>query len=490
MPATIEPSDRRQVTTVALLIVFAVAMVLFQFLDLSWAPLEAWDESRLAVNAYEMLQSGKHLVTTYDFRPDLWNTKPPLVINLMAWSMELFGPTRFALRLPAALATCATVALVFFAVRRITRSFGCGLAAAALLAVAPSFYGYHAGQTGDYDAILALFTTAYGFALYDLIERDRPARGLALAAGALVGLAILTKGIAGIIPGVGIAVYALVFAFRTLPRKIVDYAIVGATAGVIGGVFYWVREAAGGGYLAAVALNELGGRYATALDAHSGSRWFYLREMTSYVPGRLWPAVIALPLLADVPSRRLAIFGLCQTAGLLIVYSSAATKIAWYIVPAIPFVATVIALAGLSIARFALRFPPLIQTGVRIALVAVVVGCALLALQHRYRHTYIPPTPPRAFDTLIAAAAERKMLPLVVVDTGFGNNAGFSSYAPTLRFHSLVAAKAGMTVTHAGDFETLGNARYFSSCDPATRSRVAEYGRIVWSGSGCTLAQR
>ncbi|QYE34624.1 glycosyltransferase family 39 protein [Polymorphobacter sp. PAMC 29334] len=494
MPPTLAPTDRRaglsRVATVVVLVAFAVAVAIFQLLDLGWAPLQAWDESRLAVNAYEMMHSGRHFVTTYGYRPDLWNTKPPLAINLMAWSMELLGPTPFAARLPAALAACATVALVVFAVRRITGALGCGIAAGTLLAAAPSFYGYHAGQTGDYDAILTLFTTAYGFALFDLIERDRPAAGLALGAGVLVGLAILTKGIAGIIPGVGIAVYALVFGFRTLPRKIADYAIVAATAGVIGGVFYWLRGSAGDGYLAAVALNELGGRFETALDQHAGSKWFYVRELTIYFPGKLWPAIIASPLLAAGPPRRLAIFALCQIACVLIVYSSAATKIAWYLVPAMPFVATAIALAGLGLVHGAQRFPPAVRTGVQIALAAVVVLCAVDAVRHRYTKQFIPATPPRDFGTLINAASDRKMVPLIVVDTGFANDAGMTHYAPTLRFYALAAAQAGVTVSQATDFDRLGGARSFGSCDPAVRDHVAEYGRVVWSGAGCILAER
>jgi 4-amino-4-deoxy-L-arabinose transferase-like glycosyltransferase len=489
MPAT-EPTDRRRALTVAILVAFGAALLLFQLLDLGWSPLQAWDESRLAVNAFEMMQSGARFVTTYDYRPDLWNTKPPLVINLMAWSMQLLGPTAFALRLPSALAACATVAVVLSAVRRTTGSLGCGLAAATLLAAGPIFHGYHGGQTGDYDAILTLFTTAYGFILFDLIERDRPARALALAAGLLVGLAILTKGIAGVIPGVGIAVYALVFAFRTLPRKLIDYAIVGATAGIIGGVFYWLRGGANDGYLAAVALNELGGRFGTSIEQHQGDRWVYLRELAIYLPGRLWPALVALPLLSAGPARRLAIFALCQVAGVVIVYSSAATKIGWYIVPAIPFLATAIALAGLGLVNGASRFPPRVSTGIKFVLAAVVVGCALFAVRHRYIKQFIPPTPPRAFDTLIAAASERKLLPLVVVDTGFHNDAGFAGYAPTLRFYALAAAQRGVTVTQLVGFDALGVAHAFGSCDPAVRTRVANYGQVVWSGSGCVLAER
>jgi 4-amino-4-deoxy-L-arabinose transferase-like glycosyltransferase len=490
MPATVVPDRRAKVMAAAALVVFAVLVVVFQLARLGRSPLEAWDESRLAVNAYEMLHSGERLVTTYGYLPDLWNTKPPLAINLMAWSLQLFGPTAFAVRLPAALAACATAVLVVLFVRRATGSLGCGLAAGALLASAPTFNGYHSGQTGDYDAILTLFTTAYGFVLFDLIERDRRAPLLALAAGALVGLAILTKGIAGVIPGVGIAAYALVVAFRALPRKIGDYAIVAVTAGVIGGAYYWLRDAVGDGYFAAVAFNELGGRYGTTLDQHTGSRWFYVTELTRYLPGRLWPVVVVLPLVASGPPRRLAIFGLCQIAGVILVFSTAATKFAWYLVPAIPFVATVIAIAGFGVARAAARYVPSWAVGVRIALAAAVLVCVGDAIRHRYMKPFVPATPTRAFDALIAAATERNLVPLAVVDTGFPNLSRFVNYAPTLRFYALAAGRAGIVVTHATSFAALGNARGFGSCDPAVRGEVATHGRIVWSGSGCILATR
>ena len=44
--------------------------------DIALHPIVLWDESRVAVNALEMSQRGFSLITTYGFKPDLWNTKP------------------------------------------------------------------------------------------------------------------------------------------------------------------------------------------------------------------------------------------------------------------------------------------------------------------------------------------------------------------------------------------------------------------------------
>ena len=490
MPARTDAALRSRAWRTAAIAVLIAALLVFQCSDIGWLHLQAWDESRLAVNAIEMMLSGDRLVTTYGFHPDLWNTKPPLAINLMAGSMALFGPTAFAARLPAALAACATVIVLGRFVARITGSPGCGVGAAALLATAPLFHGYHSGQTADYDAILTLFTTGYAIALFDLIEADRRAPATALAAGALTGLAILTKGVAGIIPGIGIAAYAVIFAWQSLGRKTLDYAIVVGVAAVIGGAFYLLRANGPAGYMAAMAANDLGGRFGTALDQHIGSRWFYLREIVRHPPGWALPAIAALPLLGPGPARRLALFALCQVAGIVVVYSSAATKISWYIVPALPFVATLIALAGLALTRRAAASSPRAAQVASTVMALVVAAFAAQAVRSRYIRPWSPPALARPFDTLIAAATVRRMTPLVVVDTGYANGAGFVDYAPTLRFYALAASTRGIVIRQAVSVAHAADARFAGSCDPATRAEVVRLAPPVWSGDGCVLIDR
>src|SRR3954469_2587339 len=97
------------------------ASSLFLVTALGSYPLQLWDESRVAVNALEMFLSGPTLVTTYGFAPDLWNTKPPLLVWLMTGSMTLFGPSEWAVRVPSAVAAAATLAVTMWFAWRLTR---------------------------------------------------------------------------------------------------------------------------------------------------------------------------------------------------------------------------------------------------------------------------------------------------------------------------------------------------------------------------------
>ena len=85
-------------------------------------PIQRWDESRLAANAFEMKTNNNWLVTTFVDKPDMWNTKPPLMIWLQASTMLLIGDTTLAVRLPAALCALATCMFIcWFFVYRIQK---------------------------------------------------------------------------------------------------------------------------------------------------------------------------------------------------------------------------------------------------------------------------------------------------------------------------------------------------------------------------------
>ena len=84
------------------------------FFRLSSPPMQRWDEARLALNAVEMSHDHQWLVTKHDGQPDLWNTKPPLMIWLQVLSMQALGYSELAVRLPAALAALATVLMLFW----------------------------------------------------------------------------------------------------------------------------------------------------------------------------------------------------------------------------------------------------------------------------------------------------------------------------------------------------------------------------------------
>jgi 4-amino-4-deoxy-L-arabinose transferase-like glycosyltransferase len=489
---------RRAVQIAGLLSLFSGAL-LFQICDTAWLPLRAWDESRLAVNAIEMLMTGEHLVTTFDFSPDLWNTKPPLLINLMALSMQFFGATPFALRLPAALSAVFTVVLVTQFVRLTTRSLACGLFAGLVLLVLPLFYGWHGGQTGDYDAPLTLLTTGYGILLFGMIHSDQSQPRRAALTGALVGLAILIKGVAGLIPGLGIAVYALAFGRAQFFRKLPDYLLVVGVGLVIGLTFYALRSHGDPGYLSAVQINELGGRFSHSQDTHNFGPSYYLRALIGNPPDFRWQALLFPPALGLlwVPAgrvRQLGIFSIIQVGSLLLVFTAAATKLPWYIMPALPWLAIVVALGGHAIYRALLTAPfmstdgPLSRAPSWLAGAAMVaIGCG--AVGERYLHP--GKSDLRAYGVLITEATKRAPTePLLVVDGGYENVSGFVHYTPTLRFHRLAAQLAGVHVAEVNALSAAANATLIGSCDPALVTAVALSGAAIWQGSNCVLIHR
>ena len=58
------------------LILLAIAYITL-FSHIETLPIRLYDEARLANNAYEMLNDGDFVVTHFDSKPDMWNTKPP-----------------------------------------------------------------------------------------------------------------------------------------------------------------------------------------------------------------------------------------------------------------------------------------------------------------------------------------------------------------------------------------------------------------------------
>ena len=140
-----------------LLLFLLILFPLFQHLNV--LTIRLWDESRLAINAYEMYYHGNYLIPTFDGAPDMWNTKPPLMVWLQVFFMKIFGVNEWAIRLPSALAALFTCILLMFIAVRYVKNFWFGFICVLVLITSRGYVGEHASRTGDYDALLAFFTT-------------------------------------------------------------------------------------------------------------------------------------------------------------------------------------------------------------------------------------------------------------------------------------------------------------------------------------------
>ncbi len=329
-----------------------VVILLPVFGHLSELPVQRWDESRLAVNAYEMYIEHNWLVPTFLWEPDMWNTKPPLLIWLQVLCFRTIGVGELAARLPSALAALGTFLFIywFFAYKFKNRLLG--ILAPAILVVSEGYIRIHGTRTGDYDSLLTMFTTIAVLYFY-LYLKDRRGKYLILTAVS-ISLGCLTKGVSVLI------FMPAMFCFALLTENISK--ILTSKAFYIGlAVFillvpgyYLLREMYNSGYIAAVAENELGGRFSTALEGHIEPWYFYFVWL--YKTGILLVLLSVVGVVAsfgkgDIDTRQISRYLGASALSYLFIISVAQTKLDWYSIPLYPLMAILAAIVIYDTAR-------------------------------------------------------------------------------------------------------------------------------------------
>ena len=99
-------------------ILLLISLLIFSyfplFLNLDVLPIVLWDESRLALSALEMNENNDYLIAHFQNMPDMWNTKPPLMIWIQVMMLKIFGTNELAIRLSSAIAGLLTVLSIYF----------------------------------------------------------------------------------------------------------------------------------------------------------------------------------------------------------------------------------------------------------------------------------------------------------------------------------------------------------------------------------------
>jgi len=324
----------------------AVAVVLFH--QLGTMPVRLWDESRLAANSIEMVDQGFSLAPTYEGEPDMWNTKPPLLIWIQAATMKLFGISELSLRIPSALAGMGMAMLIFMFVRKHTQNDLAAAAAALIPFTTAGFMHHHHVRSGDYDALLNLLVLGFGIAFYLYTQYQRP-RHLYLTF-LLITLAVLTKSTAALLPLPALGLWALI-SRQFIPLLRSKHFWFGALGTLVAVAAYYLgREAFNPGYLAAVDFNEIRGRFLDVNDGHAGDFWHYLRLFSDEERFGFWiwvliPAVPLSLINQDKKNRAAAGFAILFWVTYLAIVSYSETKLRWYDLPAYPWFAITIGMA-------------------------------------------------------------------------------------------------------------------------------------------------
>ena len=324
-----------------LILAILVYMPIFGHLDT--LPIRIWDESRLAINAFEMYKNGDFIVTHFNGQPEMWNTKPPLMIWLQVFFMKTIGVGELAVRLPSALAAFFTsISLLMFFRKYI--NFWFGSISVMILVTSSGYIGLHASRTGDYDTVLTLFTTLYALFFFAFCESKKTK--FIYLFFLFCTLSVLTKGIGGLILILGIVLYSLIRnQFISLFKN--KHFYIGAFSFLLVVVgYYLLREANNSGYLQSVYQNELGGRYLAINEGHKEDITYYFLNLVNY-RFDYWHLLIPCGIAIGFTStesriKKITIFSTLMAFTYFIIISSSKSKLEHYDMQLFPFLSIIV----------------------------------------------------------------------------------------------------------------------------------------------------
>ena len=353
------------------LILLLVLLYFPYFLHLGRLPMQIWDEARLAVNACEMHLNNNFIVTYFDGEPEMWNTKPPLMIWTQCIMIKVFGISEAAVRLPSALAAFFTALLMVYFSYRYLKSLWFGIISALLITTTYGWIDLHASRTADYDTMLTMFCFIYCFSYFSYLQNGNT-KYLHLFFIALI-LAGLTKGVQAFLFLPGLLLYTVFFTtkFNKLIRNkwvYIDSLILLLI--VVG--YYFLREQFNPGYLQAVMNNELGGRFLETTEGHYHGFMFYYNHLVDIKIATWYPFIVVGLFMGifykDTRLKKLTIYAGILSLTYWLIISVAETKLEWYDLPMYPLLFLVAAIPVHWIFQF-LKDSPLISSGFKFNLI-------------------------------------------------------------------------------------------------------------------------
>ncbi len=326
----------------ALIVAIVVCFPIFG--NLGALPIVLWDESRLAINALEMMHTDNPLIPTYKGVPDFWSAKPPMMIWLQTLSLHLFGYKEWVIRLPAAMAAFLNCIFLYWVFGHRYKRPLLGIFTATVLGTCAGLVRIHGSRTGDYDALLVLFGSMFAF-FYFIWMEEREARYLYYAVIALVA-ATLTKGIAALILLPAMLLYTIIkWHLSALLRTRHTYICIGIYC-LLGIGYYLLREHYNPGYIRNVYDNEIGGRFMYGEGHNRYDNLFYYYDFFFAKTFRDWYKIlfggwIAVLLCKDKFLKRTVLYATLLGLFYFAVVSKSRAKAEWYDMMSYPFFAVI-----------------------------------------------------------------------------------------------------------------------------------------------------
>jgi 4-amino-4-deoxy-L-arabinose transferase-like glycosyltransferase len=253
----------------------ALALVLLAlwFVKLPERPLAHPDEGRYAEISREMVATGDWV--TPRLNGFAYLQKPPLQYWATAAAYEAFGVSEWTARLWTALTGLAAVLFTWFAGRRLLGTAAGAFGALALLA-SPYFVVMSGVNTLDMGVSLFLTATVFAYLLSQQAVTRAGGRGWMLIAWAAMALAVLSKGLIGVVLPLGaLAAYAL---WHRQPAAFARlHALPGlALFGAITVPWFVLAARANPEFLEFFFLHEHFQRFTSTVHNRAGPLWYFV----------------------------------------------------------------------------------------------------------------------------------------------------------------------------------------------------------------------
>lgn len=324
---------------------FLLAILYFAFL---WTyPLIDRDEGFHAGAAAEMLRKGNWIVPTIN--DENFFHKPIMIYWLTIPSLKIFGHNEFAARFPSAL--CMFLLVIFFRklLIKITTNEVFANISTLIMAFSPIYV--IVARTALVDGILLLFVTVALLSFFIATEQNTSSdRKWYLLFWLCLGLAFLTKG-----PVAPAVILPTVVAYCVLQKKtlhVIRRSMIPTGILIFLALNFWyliMIYRLGDAYLESFFVKQIFKRGTKVLVSRGGGPFYYIVVIilggipfsSIFIPSFWMPLKTKCEIRNSDPLLRLCLFSSLSVLITYLVFSSAATKLPHYILPAFPWLSII-----------------------------------------------------------------------------------------------------------------------------------------------------
>ncbi len=322
----------------------SVCAFVFIFIGLGSTHLIPWDEAIYAKISKNMLLKDSYLIPSWN-GIDAWFEKPPFYMWATSFFMKILGVSSFAVRVSSAIFGFSTVLLNYLFSKKL---FGKAVGFLSALVLLTTFHFLYYSRIGMLDVTLTFFITLSMYLYWEAKDSKRVI--LWVLSGMSIGLAVLTKGVVGLLPFAVIGIYELFMLL--LVQKKLSFALFGKYIALVVSALVvfmpwhiFMHFEFGNTFFNTYIGYHVLERASHAIEDKGRPFFWYLEVLR--VSMRTWYivlfvaypfALITTPLKKSKKHLFLVVWSLC----IFVFFSAAKSKLVWYIMPIYPVLAIII----------------------------------------------------------------------------------------------------------------------------------------------------